>query len=105
MMPSRPDRPEGDRSPKIPQIPDRGCQYHRPSCFSCPFRDCVLAMTQVERQRELVRVSDSRTMARFNQLVAQGLDSTGAAIQIAACEGVKIRTIYRRVERARARST
>ena len=104
-MPSRPNRPAGDRSAKFPLIPDRGCEYHRPSCFSCPFRDCVLAMTQVERKRELVRVSDIRTMARFNQLVDQGLDSAGAAIQISACDGVRVRTIFRRVERARARAT
>lgn len=103
-MPSRPNSPEGDRSPKIPLIPDRGCQYHRPSCFSCPFRDCVLAKSQVERKRELERVSDLGTMARFDQLVARCMDSTGAATQIAAFYGVRVRTIFRRVERARAGS-
>ena len=59
----------------------------------------------MERKRELVRVYDLGTMARFDQLVARGLDSAGAAAQIAAFDGVRIRTIHRRVGRAKARST
>ena len=67
-------------------------------------RAALVPLAIMERKRELVRVSDLGTMARFDQLVAQGMDSTGAATQIAAIYGVRVRTIFRRVERARARS-
>ena len=92
----------------LPNLPDKGCDYHRPSCFSCPYSDCLHDMDQERRSRDLLRIKDRgaedrEIVARFEHLVAQGMDRTGAMARIAAFYGVQMRTAYRRVSTARQR--
>ena len=52
---------------------DRGCKHH-PSCFSCPFSDCLL---------ERNGVWDLELLDRFDGMVAQGMTAMGAAAHLA----------------------
>ena len=72
---------------------DRGCKHH-PSCFSCPFSDCLL-------ERNGVR--DLELLDRFDGMVAQGMTGMGAAAHLASFEGVIVRTIQCRLDKARKR--
>ena len=91
----------------LPNVPDKGCEYHRPSCFTCLYSDCLHDMDQGSRRRELLGnrdwKEDLEIVDRFEQLVAQGVDIPAAMSQIAALHGVQVRTANRRVARARQR--
>ena len=80
----------------FPNLPDKGCEYHRPSCFTCPYSDYLHDMDQVCRRRELLgnrdREADLEIVDWFEQLVAEGVDIPAALAPIAALHGVQVRT-------------
>ena len=91
----------------LPNLPDKGCEYHRPSCFTCPYSDCLYDMDQGRRRRELLgnrnRKEDLEIVDWCEQLVAQGVDIPAAMAPIAALHGVQVRTACRREPTARQR--
>ena len=91
----------------LPNLPDRGCEHHRPSCFTCPYSDCLHDMDQGRRRRELQRnrdrEADLEIVDWFERLVAQGVDIPAALAPIAAIHGFQVRTVCRRVATARQR--
>ena len=89
----------------LPNLPDKGCEYHRPSCFTCPYSDCLHDMDQGRRRRELLRnrdrEEDLEIVDWFEHLVARGVDIPAALTPIAALHGVQVRTACRRGSTAR----
>ena len=65
---------------------DCGCKHH-PSCFSCPFSDCLLDRPAGEVLLERNGVRDLELLDRFDGMVAQGMPPMGAAAQLASFEG------------------
>ena len=91
----------------LPNLADKGCEYHRPSCFTCPYSDCLYDMDQGRRRRELLgnrdRKEDLEIVDWCGQLVAQGVDIPAALAPIAALHGFQVRTACRREPTARQR--
>ena len=84
--------------PEGSEYPDTGCAFS-PSCFVCPFQDCILdQITAVQRRRETLT---ARRRAAF-------LASAPVAVRVQirdstlAEQGISRRTYYRRLQALRS---
>ena len=82
---------------RLPNLPDKGCEYHLPSCFTCPYSGCLHDMDQGCRRRELLGSRDRKEGLEivdwFEQLVAQEVDIPTAMAQIAAIATSELRSL------------
>ena len=80
------------------------CRHH-PNCFTSPFSDCVHDMTPSQVNTEISLVRDLELLERYDRMVAQGMTRMGAAANLAAFEHQLVRSILRRLARARVSSS
>ena len=80
----------------IPSYPDHGCRWSA-SCLACRLPMCIHDMTRAQVKVLRRGSAGPDTAARVGELLERGIAKHTAAAMLAAQEGVKVRTIYRRL--------